>query len=217
MRERRGLTRTELARRAGIGRMVESRIERGETNLDLDALQRIGVALDRPFLVTFGRDLLEGPSDAGHLAMQEMVLRLGRAVGYAGTFELPTRPAEPWRSVDVALTDDRRRRLMLAECWNSIGDVGAAARSTDRKRAEIRDLTLGRWGVEGEVGMVWIVRATARNRLLLQRYPEVFASRFPGSSRAWVDALTKGSPMPVDPGLVWCDVGATRIFEWRRP
>jgi transcriptional regulator with XRE-family HTH domain len=55
MRERRGWTRQELARRAGIGRMVESRIERGATNLDLDVLQRIGVALSRPLPVTFWR------------------------------------------------------------------------------------------------------------------------------------------------------------------
>jgi hypothetical protein len=52
---------------------------------------------------------------------------------------------------------------------------------------------------------------------LIQRYPEVFASRFPGSSRAWVQVLTTGSTIPAEPGLVWCDVGATRIFEWRRP
>ena len=82
MRERRGWTRIELARRAGIGRMVESRIERGVGGMDLDALQRIAVALDRPLLVSFGRDLVEGPADAGHLAMLELVLRLARAAGY---------------------------------------------------------------------------------------------------------------------------------------
>jgi transcriptional regulator with XRE-family HTH domain len=70
-RERRGLTRVVLADRAGIGRMVVSRIERGVTNLDLDVLQRIGFALHRPVVVSFGRDLEESPVDAGHLAMQE--------------------------------------------------------------------------------------------------------------------------------------------------
>jgi transcriptional regulator with XRE-family HTH domain len=133
MRERRGWTRTELARRAGIGRMVASRIERGESNLDVDVLQRIGIALDRPLLVTFGRDLQEGPADAGHLAMQELALRLGKGAGFTGSFELRTRPAEPWRSVDVGLLDETGRRVVLAECWNTFGDVGAAARSTDRK------------------------------------------------------------------------------------
>jgi transcriptional regulator with XRE-family HTH domain len=48
MRERRGWTRTQLADRAGVGRMVVSRIERGQTGLDLDVLQRIGLACVRP-------------------------------------------------------------------------------------------------------------------------------------------------------------------------
>ena len=184
MRERRGWTRTTLAERSGLGRMVESRIE--------------------------------ATADVGHLAIQELVLRLGRAAGYAGSFELPTRPAEPWRSVDVGLASDARRRLLLSECWNTIGDVGAAARSSARKLAELEDLATARWGDAAQVGLVWVVRASARNRSLIARYPEVFASRFPASSRAWVEALTAGTPPPSAPGLVWCDVGATRLYEWRR-
>ena len=217
MRERRGWTRTELAHRASLGRMVESRIERGVGNPDLDALERIAVALGRPLVVSFGgRDPSEPTADAGHLAIQELVLRLGRAAGYVGSFELPTRPAEPWRSADVGLASDARRRLIQAECWNTIGDVGAAARSSVRKLAELQDVATARWGEGGSTGLVWIVRATARNRALIARYPEVFASRFPGSSRGWVDALTTGSAPPSEPGLLWCDVGATRLFAWRR-
>lgn len=184
---------------------------------DLDALQRIAIALDRPLIVSFGgRDPSEPTTDAGHLAIQELVLRVGRAAGYAGSFELPTRPAEPWRSVDVGLENVARRRLILNECWNTIGDVGAAARSSSRKLAELQDLATARWGTLAEVGLVWVVRATARNRALVARYPEVFASRFPGSSRRWLDALTTGAAPPGQPGLVWCDVGATRLYEWRR-
>lgn len=216
MRERRGWTRTELAAHAGIGRMVESRVERGTTNLDLDVLQRIGIALERPLLVSFGRDVLEASADAGHLVMQELVLRLGRAAGYAGSFELATRPNEPWRSVDVGLISDRDHLMLLVECWNTFGDVGAAARSTNRKRSELEDLAIARWGADARVGVVWVVRATARNQALLQRYPEIFSVRFPASSRDWVTVLTSGAPPPGDPGLVWCDVGATRVFEWRR-
>jgi hypothetical protein len=63
---------------------------------------------------------------------------------------------------------------------------------------------------------VWVVRATARNRALVARYPEVFAARFPGSSARWVAALTTGALPPSQPGLVWSDVGATRLFAWRR-
>lgn len=217
MRERRGWTRIELAARAGLGRMVESRIERGVATPDLDALQRLAIALDRPLIVSFGgRDPSELTADAGHLAIQELVLRVGRAAGYAGSFELPTRPAESWRSVDAGLASEARRRLILSECWNTIGDVGAAARSSARKLSDLDALATARWGDAAEVGLVWVVRASARNRALVARYPEVFASRFPGSSTGWVEALVTGSPPPPEPGLVWCDVGATRLFAWRR-
>ncbi|HET7472229.1 MAG TPA: helix-turn-helix domain-containing protein [Candidatus Limnocylindrales bacterium] len=217
LRERRGLTRSELARRAGLGRMVESRIERGVGNPDLEALGRIALALGRPLVISFGgRDPDELPRDAPHLSIQELVLRSGRRAGYDGRFELATRPAEPWRSADIGLIANSARRLVHVECWNSIGDLGAAARSSARKQAELAELAVARWGVGGTSSLVWVVRAMARNRALVARYPEIFASRFPGSSARWLAALTTGSPPPDEPGLVWCDVGATRLFAWRR-
>jgi hypothetical protein len=57
----------------------------------------------------------------------------------------------------------------------------------------------------------------ARNRGLVARYPEAFGSRSPGSSLGWVRSLTVGADPPGEPGLVWCDVAATRLFPWRRP
>jgi len=215
LRERRGLTRGQLAVRAGLGRMVESRIERGVTNPDLEALQRIAAALGRPLIVSFGgRDPDELPRDAGHLAIQELVLRVGRAAGYGGSFELATKPSESWRSADIGLAAPATRRLIHVECWNTIGDIGAAVRSSTRKRSELEDLLVARWG-GGSTHLVWVVRATARNRALVARYPEVFARSFPASSRHWVDALVQGSPPPAEAGLVWCDVAATRLFAWR--
>jgi hypothetical protein len=85
-----------------------------------------------------------------------------------------------------------------------------------RKLAELEDMAVARWGEDARVGLVWIVRATRRNRALIAKYPEIFASRFPGSSIGWVRALTLGTEPPTEPGLVWCDVAATRLFEWRR-
>jgi transcriptional regulator with XRE-family HTH domain len=215
-RLRRRWTQQHLAELAGVDRQIVGRIERARTRLDVDVLQRIGVALNRYLEIRFGRDAMEQPADAGHLAMQELVLRLGRANGFIGEFEVPTRPAEPWRSIDVVLASRPRRLMILNECWNTFGDIGAAARATVRKTAELEALATGRWGPDARVRVVWIVRATARNRALLGRYPEIFASRFSGSSRAWVRALTEGSEPPTEPGLVWCDVAATRLLEWRR-
>jgi hypothetical protein len=148
--------------------------------------------------------------------MQELVLGLGRRAGYTGSFELPSKPGASWRSIDVGLANPSQRRMLLVECWNTIDDVGAAARSSERKRSDLDAVAAGRWGPDASAHVLWVVRASARNRALIQGYPEVFAARFPASSREWVESLTAGIDPPDEAGLVWCDVGATRIFEWRR-
>ncbi len=217
-RLRKRLTQVALGHRVGLSQASISRAERGHGGgLTLDAWQRISLAIERPLVVTFQRDLAGETADAGHLAMQELVLRLGRAAGYRATFELSTRPAEPWRSVDVGLCDDPGHRLILVECWNTVGDVGAAARGSERKRAEAEALAVARWGEQvHRVGLVWVVRASARNRALVGRYPEVFLARFPGSSQGWVRALIEGEAPPPDAGLVWSDLAGSRLFAWRR-
>jgi transcriptional regulator with XRE-family HTH domain len=199
-----------------VGRLVIGRLERGEGRLDLELLQRVALALGVPLGVSLGRDLDPAPADAGHLTIQELVLRHARRLAIDASFELPTRPAEPWRSIDVGLVNEKRRHITVVECWNTIGDIGAAARTSSRKRAEAEAAAVARWGGEGRAGLVWVVRATARNHRLLGRYPEVFAARFPGSSRGWVVALTEGGSPPDGDGLIWADVGGTRLFEWRR-
>ena len=230
-RRRRRWTQSDLGHRVGLSQGSISLVEVGEgRRTSLDAWQRIGLALDRPLRIELSRDAREEPADAGHLGIQELVMRVGRSGGFERTFELPSRPANPTNSTDVGLRDDRGRRLILVECWNTIGDLGAAVRSTNRKRVEAEDLAAVLGGARprdpngdldepGEayaVATVWVVRATRRNRDLVARYPELFASRFTGSSRAWVQALTTGTRPPPDLGLVWCDVRATRLYAWRR-
>lgn len=192
-------------------------MERGRGGaLSLEVWQQVALVLGLSLDLTLGRDALEEPADAGHLAIQEMILRLGRLLGMRRNFELPTKPADPSLSTDVGLTDDANRRLIQVECVNTFGNINAAIRSSDRKRAEAEALAISiGHGQPYAVHQVWVVRATRRNRELLGRYPELFATRFAGSSRAWVDALTKGSEPPGELGLVWCDVWATRSFAWR--
>lgn len=216
-RRRRRLTQTQLGVKVGLSQSTISDLEIGEGGgLSLAAWQRAALVLDLPLRVELGRDTLEEPADAGHLAIQELMLRLGRAVGWRRTFELPTKPTDPSRSTDVGLIDEVNRRLLQIECFNTFGNIGAAVRSSDRKRAEAQALAISiGHGQPYAIHTCWVVRATRRNRELLSRYPELFASRFGGSSRAWVSALTRGVPPPAENGLVWCDIGATRVFEWR--
>ncbi|HUG48646.1 MAG TPA: helix-turn-helix transcriptional regulator [Candidatus Limnocylindria bacterium] len=217
-RRRRGWSQRTLGQHCELGQTTISKLERGEgATLSLACWQRVADALEMSLDLKLGRDQHESTADAGHLALQELVMRLGRAAGYRRAFELPTRPADPSLSVDVGLVDHARRRLVLVECVNSLRDLGAAVRSSDRKTKEAEGLALSLGhGRPYAVHVCWILRATRRNRELVARYPEIFASRFPGSSRAWVDALTSGQPPPGVRGLVWADVRATRLFPWRR-
>jgi len=217
-RQRRKWSQAELGRRAGLGQTTMSKIERGDGGaLSLESWQQVALVLALPLELTLGRDALEEPADAGHLKIQELVLRSAKPRGFADTFELPSRPANPSLSTDVGLRDDRRRLLIQVECVNTFGKVNEAVRSSDRKRAEAEALAVavGRGG-EYRVRQVWVIRATRRNREIVAAYPHIFQSRFRGSSRAWVAALTKGTDPPLEAGLVWCDAACTRLFAWRK-
>jgi transcriptional regulator with XRE-family HTH domain len=218
-RKRRGMTQAQLGERVGISQSEVSRIELGGGHaVPMATWVALADAVGLRPRFDLARDWLEQPADAGHLAIQELLLRLARTTGSNGQFELPIRPNDPARSIDVFIRDDHRRRLIVAEAWNTFGDVGAGARSFDRKLAAARELAVAIGnGKPYDVHGVWVVRATARNRELIGRYQEVFAGRFPGSSSRWVRTLMFGEPPPAESGLIWSDVSATRIFAWRRP
>jgi transcriptional regulator with XRE-family HTH domain len=214
-RRRRRRTIASVARSIGISTPRLSEIERGlGAGAPLTTWVALGIALGRPLAIRFTPPLGEGRNelaDAGHLEIQEFLLRLARANGRRGSFELPTRPTDPSRSTDVGVRDAAARVRILHECWNTIGDLGAAVRATHRKHAE----AVATWP-DDRIATVWVVRATAANRQLLTRYPHIVAASFPGSSRAWVRALTTGTAPPIAPGLVWFDPATRRLTEWRR-
>ena len=218
-RKKRQLSLNQLAARVGLTPARVSQLERGEgTGSALEVWVSIGIALDIPFKAEFWRDRKEDADDAGHLSIQDLALRLARETGRARSFELQTKPS-PGHSVDVCSRDDTLRLLVIQECWNSFGNINASVRSTNRKVAEASELAVALGGDAGayDVRACWIVRDTRRNREILGRYPDVFASAFPGSSRQWVGALTTPNVEPPhEHGLVWCDSRATRLFSWRR-
>jgi transcriptional regulator with XRE-family HTH domain len=213
-RRRRRLSIAGLAARTGLSRTRIGEIERGDgVGAPLAVWVALGIALGRPLAVTLSKPLGEGRrdlADAGHLEIQEFLLGLARANGRLGTFELPTRPTDPSRSTDVGVRDPRTRTRILHECWNTIGDLGAAVRGTHRKHAE----AAATWP-DDRIATVWVVRGSAANRRLIGRYPHILAAAFPGSSRAWVRALTARAAPPEEPGLVWFDPATRRLTEWR--
>lgn len=219
-RRRRGWSQRELATKVDLAPSRIGQLERGHgANAPLEVWHVLARALGIPFRAELGRDTAEDVLDAGHLAIQELMLQLAREAERARTFELPTKPANPTYSIDVCARDDAHRVLLIQECWNTFGNINASVRSTRRKIAEAEELAVAISGDRGPytVAAVWIVRDTRRNREILARYPEVFASAFTGSSRHWVRALTSRGVFPPEGlGLVWCDLRATRVFARRR-
>src|SRR5215213_693832 len=191
-RRRRRLTQAELGRRVGVHQSAISRLELGDgAAYSVLVWERVTMALELPLDFALGRDARQEPSDAGHLIVQELVLRLARTWSPGRRFELPNRSADPTRWTDVGIRDDGRRRLLQIECVNVMDNFGAAIRSGDRKRAAAEEVAVAiGHGRPFSVHQCWVVRATRPNRELVARYPEIFATRFPGSSRAWLGALT---------------------------
>ena len=167
----------------------------------------------------FARDPQAELADAGHLAIQELVVRVAKAAGWEVSVEAPSRAWASGRSIDVRLTDRRTRQIVVVECWNTFGDLGAASRSGNAKVAdeELRAVAIAGEGRPFRVGLVWVVRNTKANREVLARYPGFFESRLPGSSARWIDTIGETAAMPPGPGLVWCDLHATRLLARRRP
>jgi hypothetical protein len=105
--------------------------------------------------------------------------------------------------------------LIIEEVWNTFGDLGAAVRATNRKFAEAAELAVMIGQDAYRVASLWALRPSAANRALVARYPQIFRSAFPGSSRRWVEAVTSGSAPPSEAGLVWLDPATGRVTEVR--
>lgn len=204
----------DLADRIGLSVNRLSMVERGHGEaLPLRAWVRIGAALDEPLAVTFTPPI--GPerlADAGHLELQEWVLATARRRGWEAGLEIPTRPADPRRSADVVI--HAGGRIILVECWNTIGDFGAAVRATTRKLAEAETLAVAIGA--SRVAACWLVRPTATNRAIVRAYPEAIRSRFTGSSSRWVRALEGEADTPDRTGFAWLDP-ATGLSPVRIP
>ena len=216
-RLRRRLTQAQAAARARISRSTWSRMENGKGGgQTVDAWQRVGLAVGRPLRVDFGRDALETTSDAGHLEGQELLLRLLRMGGSRRFVELPTRPADSRRAVDVAALDERLGVLIVVQVWNTFGDLGSAVRGFDRELAAAAEVAAGMGFPGATVAGCWAVVDNRSNRTLVAQYPEFFATRFPGSSFAWARAITTGAPPPLAAGIVWLDLRRGELVARRR-
>lgn len=165
------------------------------------------------------------PRDAVHLRNQELIARTAAAGGWRVLPEQALdREARTSRAADVLL--QRGNEWCLQEVWDWFADVGAAFRDWDRRLDAVERLAISRMappvadaGGNAEllprVGGCWVVRATRRNRRLVDEHRHLFRARFPGSAHAWLAALTTPASMPPIPAILWAAVDGTRFFPSR--
>lgn len=209
------LTQAQASERAGISQASWSRIERGTTaSISLETLascaSAVGVQLATFLEARPGADL---PRDLEHLRRQALVIRIAEGGGWMGQPELAIDlDAARSRSIDVHLARPAAGEIAVVEVVDLLVDGGAALRGLADKVAAVRRAAPPGTRVQG----VLVLRATARNRATVAELAELFATRFPGSSAAWLRALTDPAVrMPDHDGFLWSNVAGTRLVTAR--
>jgi transcriptional regulator with XRE-family HTH domain len=212
-RQSAGLTQQQVADGAGVSQGWISELERGSgSSGSIANWASVAAAVGEELVAFFDHAAGAGvPRDLEHLRRQQLLVSVSAAGGWrAAPEERVDVGARRPHFVDVLLQRSRRgvHEKGVAEIWDLLTDVGDAMREFERKVGSVRDRTGA-----GTVSGVFVVRATRRNRALVREFSELFRARFPGSSGAWLRALTdREAPMPVQSGFLWTDVGGTRLI-----
>lgn len=210
-----GSKQSELGPSSGVSQSWISKMERGlGRTASLETWCSVADSLGLRF-VAFLEEVpgAARPRDYEHALRQELVIRHAARGGWAGVAENVIQDGSAhWRYVDVLLNRDSGRELAVVEVWDWLDDVGEGLRGLASKVERVRVQHPG----AAVMGLL-VVRATRQNRRLVHRLGALFSSALPASSAAWLTALADPErPMPDGAGLLWTDVGGTRLFAFRR-
>ena len=209
------LTQAQAADRAGVSQGYWSVLERGGGGVaSLETLAACAAAVDTQLAAFLeavpGADL---PRDMEHLRRQQHLVALARGGGWIARPERPIDPvARRSRSIDVELERTSRREIAVVEVVDLLTDEGDAMRGLADKVAVVRHEAGAGWSASG----LLVLRSTSRNRGLVQEFANLFATRFPASSAAWLAALgDQAGAMPSADGMAWSSVSGDRLFAAR--
>ena len=210
-----GLRLSDAADRAGVSQAFWSLVERGGGgSASLETLASCAAAVSTQ-LAAFV-EAMPGATlsrDIEHLRRQQLVIASAALGGWAARPERPIDPAAGRsRSIDVQLERAACREIAVIEIEDLFADGGQAMRGLEDKAAAVRRSVGPDWSVCG----LLILRSTIRNRGLVRELRDLFATRFPASSDAWLAALRDPTAaMPRCDGLAWSSVSGDRLFAAR--
>jgi len=224
-RRQRGLTQTAAARLAGVSSSTWSWLEIGrDGRITLATLNRAAMAVGTSLNVYVRQaSAATQPRDAVHLRHQELVIKTVKAGLWLPLPEEPIdRDARTSRAADVLLCrrlSGERACYALVEIWDWLDDVGAAIREWGRRLDATERYAIARMVNDDPLPRtsgIWVLRATRRNRQLVNEHRGFFRARFPGSANAWLAALADATrQMPTQPALLWVNVAGDRLYPAR--
>lgn len=224
-RQQRRITQREASHIAGLSPSTWSWLEKArDGRVTLATMGRAAIALGSSLNVYLKQASAAGqPRDAVHLRNQELVLRTAEPGRWqALPEEMIDREARTSRAADVLLCRAIRGQAtcyVLIEIWDWFADVGESARDWGRRLDAVERYAIARMVGDDPLPITsgcWVIRATQRNRRLVNEHRAFFRSRFPGSASAWLAALgNPAAPMPGQPAILWATVNGDRLFASR--
>jgi transcriptional regulator with XRE-family HTH domain len=215
-------TQADVSSIAGVSRSLISEMERGHgAAVSLTVWTRVARAADCDLRAYLEQATAAGqPRDAVHLRAQELIVRTAAKGGWRAQPERAI-DLDPGRSRFGDVVVSRATDLALVEVFDWLEDVGEAFRSWDRRLATVESRAIalappGNNAMALRASGIWVLRATRTNRRLVAAHRALFQARFPGSSAAWLRALTDlRHLMPPTPALLWITVAGDRLFPAR--
>jgi hypothetical protein len=197
-----GVSRTALARCAGIDPSHLLRIEAGTVSPSFDALIGIATCLGADTGVRLFPVAQPRIHDRFQAPMVEALVRcLGP--GWRGTPEVPVPAARG--VIDLVLARSVDRCTVACECHSELRRLELILR-----RAAEKAVALGPQFAGGPPPSTLLaIRSTEATRAVARRYEATLAAAFPGRTAEAVAALTANAPWP-GAAIVWLEVEAGR-------
>ncbi len=221
LREDAGITRSAVARVAGVDPSMISRVEAGTVDPTLETYARLAASLGADFTSRIYPH--SGPMirDRHQVRMAELVLASAH-VRWHPTPEVAVRhPVRGW--IDLALHDPVSRALVAVELESGLRRIEQLIRWSGEKANALASSSMWQaWHEAGgspQVSRLLVVRWTRANRDAASAARRVLADAYPADPRDALEALTTTTTWPGS-ALVWAriDAGQARLVDgwaWR--